>query len=161
MCAFFLGDSMDERKIIDILIKLAKKSAKKGDFPVSALIIKDDKIISKAINSKEYKKNAINHAELIAIDKACKKLKTWHLEECILYTTMEPCIMCYGAVLQSRIKKIVYIASNSSFGTFTGPYSIKNEKIEVKIIKNDEYINLIKQFFVKKRNNVSRETLEK
>ena len=71
----------------------ALKAYKKGDVPIGAIIIKNDKVIAKSYNKKEKNNNAILHAELDVINKACKKLKTWHLEECILYTTLEPCLM--------------------------------------------------------------------
>ena len=77
-------------KYMNIAIDEAKKSLKNGDVPVGALIIKNNNIVSIAHNEKEMKKNAIKHAEIIAIEKACKKLKTWHLDDCELYTTMEP-----------------------------------------------------------------------
>ena len=87
-------------------LKEAKKSYHQGDVPVGAIIVKNQKIISKGHNKKEKMQVATRHAEMIAIEKACKKLKTWHLDDCILYVTMEPCLMCAGAILQSRIKKL-------------------------------------------------------
>ncbi len=97
-------------------LKEAKKSYHQGDVPVGAIIVKNQKIISKGHNKKEKMQVATRHAEMIAIEKACKKLKTWHLDDCILYVTMEPCLMCAGAILQSRIKKIVYAVPNAKFG---------------------------------------------
>ena len=152
---------MNDEYYINETFKLAKKAKLKGDFPVGALIVKNNKIISKAYNKKEYKQNSIYHAEILAINKACKKLKTWHLDNCILYTSMEPCLMCYGSIIQSHIKKIVYSAENFSFGAFSGPYGIKNNKMEIKIINNNDYLTTIHNFFNNKRSNVSRETLEK
>lgn len=97
-------------------LKEARKSYNNGDVPVGAVIVKNQKIISRGHNKKEKKQIATRHAEIIAIEKACKKLKTWHLDDCILYVTMEPCLMCAGAILQSRIKKIVYSVPNAKFG---------------------------------------------
>ena len=137
-------------------IKEAYKAAKKGDVPVGAIIVMDGKIIARAHNKREKNNNAIEHAELIAISKACKKLKTWHLNNCILYSTMEPCMMCSGAIIQSRIREIHYIIDNNQFGFIN---NIKN----INIIKeeNEEYRILLKNFFKQIRNsNVSRETLE-
>lgn len=99
-----------------LAINEAEKAYKKNDVPIGCVIVKEGRIISKAHNKKEIKKNAIMHAEIIAIAKACKKLKTWHLDDCVLYTTVEPCMMCTGAIIQSRIKKIYYSISNKSFG---------------------------------------------
>ena len=104
---------------MNIAIKEAKKSYKIDDVPVGAVIVKDDVVIAKAHNMKEKKCNAIMHAEIIAIDKACKKLKRWRLDDCELYVTMEPCIMCSGAIVNSRIKNIII-----------GTKHIKNANIE-------------------------------
>lgn len=137
-------------KYMNIAINEAKKSLKNGDVPVGALIIKNNNIVSIAHNEKEIKKNAIKHAEIIAIEKACKKLKTWHLDDCELYTTMEPCIMCCGAIIQSRIKKITYGVTNKKYG-FS---KILNEKYNVKCLKypdNQEIIQILKKFFEDKR----------
>ena len=93
---------------MSVAIREARKSYKIGDVPVGAVIVKNGVIIAKAHNIKEKKHNAIMHAEIIAIEKACKKLKRWRLNDCELYVTMEPCMMCTGAIVQSRIKKIYY-----------------------------------------------------
>ena len=75
---------------------------------------------------KEIKKSSIMHAEIIAINKACKKLHTWHLDDCTLYITMEPCMMCCGAIIQSRVKKIVFLVENNNYGC---THLLKNSKI--------------------------------
>ena len=85
---------------MNIAIKEAKKAYKYEEVPVGAVIVKNNKIVSKAFNKKEKTKNVIKHAEIIAISKACKKLKNWRLDECELYVTMEPCMMCSGAIEQ-------------------------------------------------------------
>ena len=142
---------MNDEYYIEKTIELAKKAAKYGDFPVGALIVKDNKIIAKAYNKKEKNNNAINHAELLAISKACKKLKTWHLENCTLYTSMEPCIMCLGAITQSRIKKIVYSTHNPSFGSIENDLTKFKLNIEINKLEKEEYMNIIKEFFKDKR----------
>ena len=81
-------------------IKEAYKSLKIDEVPIGAVIVINDVIIAKGHNQREHSQNAIKHAEIIAIEKASKKLNTWHLDECTLYTTMEPCLMCAGAILQ-------------------------------------------------------------
>jgi len=145
-----------EQKIYNIMIRLANKAYNNGDIPVGAIVVKEGKIISQAYNKKEYKKNAINHAEIIAIDKACRKLKTWHLEECEIFVTLEPCLMCIGAISQARIGKLTYILENSKFG-FTNYINV-NENItnhKIEIVKSDyseELANLMKKFFENKRN---------
>lgn len=132
-------------------LKEAKKAYKKDDVPVGCIIVKNNKIIARAHNQKENKNNAIKHAEIIAISKACKKLKTWHLDDCILYSTMEPCMMCTGAIIQSRIKKIYYSISNESFGELEN-YKLKNNKIKIKknILANQSQ-QLLRNFFEEKR----------
>lgn len=134
-----------------IALKEAKKAYYKGDVPVGTVIIYKNKIISKAYNKKEKNNNATKHAELIAIAKACKKLKTWHLEECTLYTTLEPCLMCTGAIIQSRISKIYYAASNPNFGEIN---NLKKYNKQININKGlleKESSELLKKFFKEKR----------
>lgn len=137
--------------IINIIIKEAKKAYKKGDIPVGCAIVKNKKIIAKAYNLKENKGIATYHAEILAINKACKKLKTWHLDDCTLYTTMEPCVMCSGAIIQSRIKKIVYILDNSTFGNIKNNNYFNNNKYEIIKINNEEALKMMQTFFKNKR----------
>ena len=85
-------------------LKEAEKAYQKDEVPVGAIIVKDEKIIARGHNLKESKKNTLKHAEIIAIEKASKKLDAWRLEDCDIYVTMEPCPMCMGAIINSRIK---------------------------------------------------------
>ncbi len=145
--------------IIDIILKEANKAYKKRDIPVGCAIVKNGKIISKAHNLKENKGVSTYHAEILAINKACKKLKTWHLDECEIYTTMEPCIMCSGAIIQSRIKKIIYILENDSFGNIKNNELFNNKKYEIIKIDDKRVLDLMQKFFKNKRKiNVPRET---
>ncbi len=91
-------------------LKEAKKAYKKLEIPVGAVIVKDGEIIARGHNVKEEKKDTTKHAEIIAIQKASKKLDNWRLNDCEMYVTLEPCPMCAGAIIQSRIKK-VYIGT--------------------------------------------------
>lgn len=142
---------MNDEKYIEIAYKEALKAYKKGDTPIGCVIVKNDKIIAKAYNKKEKNNIATHHAELLAINKACKKLKTWHLDDCTLYSTMEPCIMCSGAIIQSRIKKIVYSMSNNSFGNIENNEYFKKNKYEIVKIDNNEILELVQKFFKKLR----------
>lgn len=133
-------------------IKEAIKSYKKGDVPVGAVIVRNNKIIARAHNLKENKNNPLLHAEIIAINKAAKKLKRWRLEDCELYVTMEPCLMCTGAIIQSRIKKIYFSIENKDFG------ALKNISQEKKYgliinegIESSKSIELIRNFFGERR----------
>ena len=96
-------------------MKLAYQEAIKAkdidEVPIGAIIVKDDCVIASAYNQKESKRDVTAHAEMLAIQKACKILGTWHLDGCTLYSTLEPCMMCSGAIIQSRIAKVVYGAS--------------------------------------------------
>lgn len=103
-------------KFMEIALLEAKKAYDKGEVPVGALIVLDGKIISKAHNLREKNQKITSHAEILAIEKASKKLGTWRLENAILYTTLEPCPMCAGAIIQSRIKKVVYGAKDLKTG---------------------------------------------
>ncbi|AIE58547.1 tRNA adenosine(34) deaminase TadA [Bacillus methanolicus] len=97
-------------------IEEAKKAEKIEEVPIGAVIVLDGQIIARAHNLREKKQNAIAHAELLAIAKACKALGTWRLENAVLYVTLEPCAMCSGAIIQSRISKVVYGASDPKGG---------------------------------------------
>lgn len=142
---------MNDEKYIEMAYKQAVKAYKKGDIPIGCIIVKNNKIISKAYNKKEKNNIATHHAEILAINKACKKLKTWHLEECTLYSTMEPCVMCSGAIIQSRIKKIVYSVSNDKFGNIENNEYFKKNKYQIVKIQNKEILELIQKFFQKLR----------
>lgn len=137
-------------KFMQVAINESIKSYKNGDVPVGAIIVQNDKILAKGYNKKEKNKNAILHAEIIAIDKACRKNGDWHLEDCTLYTTMEPCMMCCGAIVQARIKKIVYLLDNENFG---GKKYLENSKIEfVKEVNDYKMKQILSDFFKEKRN---------
>jgi len=157
MCVSFLiyGDSVE--KYMEIALKEAKKALKHNDVPIGAVIVENGKIISRGHNKKERKHSATKHAEIIAIEKACKRKKSWYLNECTLYVTIEPCMMCCGAIIQSRINKIVYGSENEKFGYITSidsSFSSKKNNHSVKIesgILRDECRKLIKDFFKEKR----------
>lgn len=98
-------------------IKEAKKAYKKKEVPVGAIIVKNGEIIARGYNCKEEKSDATKHAEIIAIQKACKKNNSWRLTDCEMYVTLEPCSMCAGAIIQSRIKKIYIGAMDPKTGS--------------------------------------------
>lgn len=138
-------------------LKEAKKCVKSEDVPVGAVIVENGKIIARGHNEKEKKHSATKHAEIVAIEKACKKKKNWHLDDCILYVTIEPCMMCSGAIIQSRIKKVVYGSPNDKFGyvtsigkAFDNNKNNHNVEVESGILENECRI-VIQEFFKKKR----------
>ncbi len=150
MCAFFIekGDTME--KYMQIALNEAKKALKKGDIPVGAVVVKDGKIIAKAYNKREKNNVTTHHAEILAINKACKKIHNWRLNDCELYVTMEPCMMCCGAIIQSRISKVTYGTANDNFG-FSNVLKENNVKIESGMLEN-ECRKIVQNFFVQKRN---------
>ena len=91
---------------MDLALEEAKKPKNLGEVPVGAVIVKDGQVIATAHNLKENLKNPLAHAEILAINEACKKLDNWRLSGCELYVTLEPCPMCAGAILQSRISRV-------------------------------------------------------
>ena len=134
-------------------LKEANKAFKLGEVPIGAIIVKDNKIISRAFNKKESSNLATSHAEILAINKACKKLNNWRLLDCTLYVTVEPCLMCCGAIIQSRIKKVVYGTPNEYYGAVKSiDNTLKKYNIEVEnnVLQN-ECSNIMKEFFKKRR----------
>lgn len=107
-------------------IKLAQKAAELGEVPIGALIVRDGVIISEAFNLRETEKLATAHAELSAIEAACKKLGGWRLVGCTLYVTLEPCPMCAGAIVNSRIDRVVYGAPDLRFGACGSLFNINS-----------------------------------
>lgn len=115
-------------------IELAKESAMEMEVPVGCVIVKDNEIVGAGRNRREYGKNALYHAEIEAIDNACKTLGGWRLWQCEMYVTLEPCPMCAGAIINSRIKAVYYGAKDIKAGSFgsvtdfnTLPYNHKPE----------------------------------
>lgn len=96
---------------MEIAYREAQKAYKKREVPVGAIIVKDGKIIAKAHNLKERKNNPLAHAEILCIEKACRKIKNWRLDGCTMYVTLYPCNMCLGAIKESRINNVIYAAS--------------------------------------------------
>jgi len=138
-------------KYMLLALKEAKKAFRKNEVPIGAVIVKDEKIISKAHNKKEKNKIVTHHAEIIAITKACKKMKNWRLNGCTIYVTVEPCMMCSGAIIQSRIDKIVYGTNNENYGFIEkNTHLFSNIKIEKDVCKK-ECQKIMQEFFQKKR----------
>lgn len=140
---------MDSKYYMQVAIAEARKSLKYGDVPVGAVIVYNGKIISKAHNQKEKKNMATAHAEILSINKANKKLKNFRLSDCEIYVTKEPCLMCMGALLSCRIKKITFGAYDPRFGTKELAENNKfNHKCEIEGgVMEDECKNLLSQFF--------------
>ena len=141
-------------------LKEAKKSLITGDVPVGCIIVYDDKIIARGHNKREDKQQSLAHAEIVAINKACKKLGTWRLEDCTMYITLEPCVMCSGAIIQSRIPRVIYGAYDYRFGahkSLINLFDVKfNHYVEISggVLENECSI-MIKDFFKELRDKKS------
>ena len=143
----------EKEKWMKEALKEAKKAYDKEEIPVGAVIVKDDKIIARAYNEKETKFDTTKHAEIIAIQKASKKLKSWRLNDCEMYVTLEPCSMCAGALIQSRIKKVYIGTMDYKTGACGSVLNLLedykfNHNVECETgILQEECENLLKTFF--------------
>lgn len=137
-----------KEKYVKILLKLAKKAYKKNEIPVSAIIVYKDKILAKAYNKKNLCKNPLLHAEVLCINKSCKKLKTWNLSECKLYVSLEPCDMCKEIISEARISKVYYILEK---GKITNKYA-KTTYEQMYVKEDRDFSGILKDFFNKIRN---------
>lgn len=133
-------------------VELAKLSAAEGEVPVGAVVVKDDKIVGEGRNRREKGRNALFHAEIEAIYNACQKLGGWRLWQCDIYVTLEPCPMCAGAIINSRIKRVFFGACDKKSGSFGSaadfnslPYNHKPEIIPD--VMGDECSALLSDFF--------------
>ncbi|TPR24217.1 nucleoside deaminase [Apilactobacillus micheneri] len=135
----------------------AKKASLINEVPIGAVVVKDNNIIGRGHNLREHSNNALDHAEIIAIDDACRYLKSWRLENCDLYVTIEPCLMCAGAIINSRIKNLYYGAPDYKAGVSESLYHIFddqrfNHHVNVeKGILADQASYAMKTFFKKAR----------
>lgn len=138
-------------------LKEAKKAFLKDEVPIGAVIVKNGKIIARAHNLKELRKDTTCHAEILAIKKASKKLNNWRLEDCDLYVTLEPCSMCAGAIIHSRIKRIFIGTMDEKTGACGSVLNLLedykfNHKVEVnKYILEEQCEEILKKFFKKLR----------
>ena len=138
-------------------LKMAQKSLIFDEVPVGCVIVKEDKIIARGFNFRETKNSAIGHAEIMAINKANKKLGSWRLADCDIYVTIEPCIMCSGALIQSRIRNIYYGAKDNKGGAVVSSINVFDAKninhhpnIEGGILEH-ECSEIISSYFKNKR----------
>lgn len=123
-----------ERKFMLVALNLAKQAAQKGEVPVGAVVVKNGEIVGMGKNQREEKQNALSHAEIEAINEACENTGSWRLDDCELYVTLEPCPMCTGAIINSRIKTVVFGAYDLKAGSMDSvinlcdyPYNHKPE----------------------------------
>ena len=145
----YMGIALDE----------AIKAFNEDEVPIGCVIVKDDEIIAKAHNQKVKNNNATHHAEMLAIDQATKSIGNWHLDDCEMYVTLEPCLMCTGAIINSRIKKVYFATADPKGGALVSNldiYSVKNlnhyPEIEQGCLQ-EASSELLKKFFKNKRQN--------
>jgi len=148
---------MDTREIFMAeAIALAKKAAKKDEVPVGAVIVRDGRIIARAYNRRETRRNPLAHAEILAIAQAARRLGGWRLSGCTLYVTLEPCPMCAGAIINARIDEVVFGAYDPKAGAFGSLYNLAEGRLNHKPrvtggVLADEAAGLLKSYFQGKR----------
>ena len=136
-----------------LAIEEAKKALSEGEVPVGAVIVKQGEVIAQAHNRRENDLDIAGHAEILAMQEAAKKLGTWIMEACTIYITLEPCMMCGAALLQSRISSIVYGADDPQYGSITGKTNLFSgaKTLVYRGVEKDACAQLINDFFAEKR----------
>ena len=127
-------------KYMEIALAEARDAANKGEIPVGAVIVKDGEIIAKAHNNREATGDATGHAEVLAIREACRVLGGWHLEKCTLYVTLEPCPMCMGAIINSRLGKVVFGAKDAKAGACGSVLDLRNYPLNHKPLVDEGFM---------------------
>ena len=146
----------EDIRFMRLALEEAQKAAEEGEVPIGAVVVRDGIVIASAHNTRERQKNATHHAELLAIDAACKALGGWRLWECDLYVTLEPCPMCAGAIINSRVRRVVYGAKDAKAGfcgsvadLFAMPFN--HAPLVQSGVLAEECTALLQAFFVKLR----------
>lgn len=147
---------MKDREYMSLALELARKAGEKGDVPVGAVIVLGDKIIGRGYNKREENKNALLHAEICAINDACETVSSWRLTDAVMYVTLEPCPMCAGAVINSRIGRVIFGAYDERGGCFGSLDNFADKGFNHKphIIggfMEEECAALLRDFFAEKR----------
>jgi len=146
-----------DRHFMEEAIKEAQKAADRGEVPIGAVVVCDDRIIGRGSNSKNRGKSALNHAEIIAIEDASSEIGDWRLDECSLYVTLEPCLMCAGAIIHARVRNVIFAAAEPKFGgvvTLAKTFDIEglNHRVNYKGgLYCEEVAAMMKSFFRKIR----------
>lgn len=127
----------------------AKKAYKNDEIPVGCVIVCENEIVACGYNKKERKNNALMHAEIIAIDKACRKLGSWRLDNCDIYVTLEPCMMCMGAIIESRIRNVYYGTKNKNEQMYD--LNMIDRFVNLYNVYDDDCSKILSDFFINKR----------
>ena len=139
---------MDE--YIDKIVGLAKIAYDNDDIPVGAIVVKNGEVIGEGFNTRNSFKTVIGHAEIDAIEMACKHIGDWRLDDCDMYITLSPCMMCTGAIIESRIKRVYYLCDRTNV-QFNSKEYLNISKI-TENEKTSEYMQMLQLFFENKRN---------
>jgi tRNA(adenine34) deaminase len=146
---------MSDDDFMCVALEQARKAARRGEVPVGAVIVRNGRVIAKCHNQRERKKNALAHAEVLAINKACRRLRSWRLDDCVMYVTLQPCLMCAGAILNARIKTVVMgtLASEKMCVDSLEIYQKNNLnwKTEVIVAQDKQCSDILKEFFGARR----------
>ncbi len=145
-----------DAEFMQTAIEEARLAEAEDEVPIGACIVKDGKIIARAHNTREGSKCATHHAEILAIEEACRALGGWRLPGTALYVTLEPCAMCAGAIINARVEKVIFGAPDIRFGAFGSLLDLSelplNHKPQIKRgVRTDECKNLLSEYFLKKR----------
>ena len=149
----------DDIYFMNLALKEAKKAYNNDEVPVGAVLVINNQVVSRGYNNRQKNKDVLGHAEIIAIKKATKKLDAWILEGATLYVTLEPCLMCAGAILNARIKKLVYATPEPKFGVIESVTNVLdnpkfNHIVEIeKGVLQEESSTILKSFFKEIRSN--------
>ena len=137
-------------KFVNKIVELANIAYVNDDIPVGAIVVKNNEIVGEGFNTRNSFKSVIGHAEIDAIEMACKHLGDWRLDDCVMYVTLSPCMMCTGAIIESRIKRVFYLSDRTNV-SFNADDYINIEKISDDY-NVEKYTKLLQLFFENKRN---------
>lgn len=137
-------------KYVDRILELAKFAYENGEVPVGAIIVKNGNIIGEGGNTRHECGSVIGHAEINAIEMACRNVGDWRLDDCVMYVTLIPCMMCTGALIESRIKKVYYLCNKTNVCFDASGYANFEEILDD--YNRDNYIKLLQMFFENRRN---------
>lgn len=143
-------------RFMEMAYKEAVMAMKEDEVPIGAVIVKDGKVIAKAHNNKEKKNDPMGHAEMVCIRKANKKLGDWYLKDCEMYVTLEPCMMCVGALINARVRKVYFGARDLKGGALGGLFNLLDQKgfnhyFEFEYLEEKECGQILKDYFKGKR----------
>jgi len=138
-----------KKEYLNKIYELAKESYDIDEIPVGAIVVRNNEIIGTGINSRENKNSVIGHAEINAIEEACNVIGDWRLDDCEMYVTLLPCMMCSGAILESRIKKVYYLCNRTNVCFETDKYINVEKIVDAEI--EEKYLRMLQLFFENKR----------